>query len=607
MNEIRGMAKTVRQLLADTKYSVDYYQREYKWEEKQLKELIDDLASRFLQDYEAGHARFSVADYGHYFLGSIIISKKENQSFIIDGQQRLTSLTLFLIYLNNLQKAYKDPVEINSLIFSAHFGQRSFNMNVEEWASCLDALYTGRPFDEVDKPESVQNIVQRYSEIETLLPEEIVDGALLHFIDWLTEKVHLVEITAYSDEDAYTIFETMNDRGLSLNPTDMLKGYLLAKISDVKKRNTMNVLWKQQITKFEAFYKEAPADFFKTWLRSQYAENIRDRKKGSKPGDFDRIGTEFHRWIRDYQSRIGLDNQESFIQFIERDMNFYARHYRHLLKAANSFQEGWESIYYNAQLGFTTQYQLLLAPLLPEDSEEVAHHKFKLVGLYLDILLNRRLWNLHNIGFSTMQYAMYLLMRDIRRQSVEELRSNLYNRLKAEKESFTSNTRFGLNQRNYFFIRLMLMRITHYIEQKSNFPSQYKTYMTSTGKAKFEVEHIWANKPERHRDEFPQPADFHEYRNRIGGLLLLPKSFNASYGALPYPEKVTHYYSQNLLAKSLSEQSYEHCPGFLQFAEQSHLPFKPYAAFNREALDERQELYIQIAEQLWNPEQLIHI
>jgi uncharacterized protein with ParB-like and HNH nuclease domain len=46
----------------------------------------------------------------------------------------------------------------------------------------------------------------------------------------------LVEITAYSDEDAYTIFETMNDRGLSLSPTDMLKGFLLANIEDPAKR-----------------------------------------------------------------------------------------------------------------------------------------------------------------------------------------------------------------------------------------------------------------------------------------------------------------------------------------------------------------------------------
>ena len=48
----------------------------------------------------------------------------------------------------------------------------------------------------------------------------------------LTEKVRLFEIRAASDEDAYTIFETMNDRGLSLTPLDMLKGYLLANIGE---------------------------------------------------------------------------------------------------------------------------------------------------------------------------------------------------------------------------------------------------------------------------------------------------------------------------------------------------------------------------------------
>ncbi len=63
-------------------------------------------------------------------------------------------------------------------------------------------------------------------------------------MDWLVENVHLVEIKAYSDEDAYTIFETMNDRGLSLTPTDMLKGYLLANIKDVEKRNQASRVWK---------------------------------------------------------------------------------------------------------------------------------------------------------------------------------------------------------------------------------------------------------------------------------------------------------------------------------------------------------------------------
>ena len=71
--EIEGKGKTVRELLAGRKYSIDYYQREYKWQTKQVAELIDDLSAKFLESHEAGHERAAVAEYGHYFLGSIIV------------------------------------------------------------------------------------------------------------------------------------------------------------------------------------------------------------------------------------------------------------------------------------------------------------------------------------------------------------------------------------------------------------------------------------------------------------------------------------------------------------------------------------------------------
>jgi len=609
MNEIRGDAKNLRSLLAGTKYAIDYYQREYRWEEKQIRELVEDLTSRFLQDYETVHPRSAVANYGHYFLGSIIISKKDNQYFIVDGQQRLTSLTLLLIFLNNLQKKWTNHVPIESLIFANHFGESSFNMNVEEWADCLNALNTEQSFDETDQPDSVQNIVRRYHDIETLFPAEIRDESLLHFIDWLIEKVYLVEITAYSDEDAYTIFETMNDRGLSLSLTDMLKGYLLAKISNAKKRDALNAFWKLRIRELEEIDKEASADFFKAWLRSQYADSIRERKKAAKPGDFDRIGTEFHRWVQDHQDKMGLDSQDTFIQFIERNFRFYSDAYKQVIQASRTLTPNLEPIFYNAQLGFTTQYQLLLSPLSPQDTKEQVKLKFKLVSTYLDILLNRRLWNWHNIGFSTMQYAMFLLLRDIRHKSVDELANHLYQRLQTDNETFNSNKRFYLTQRNTNFVQLILARITDYVEQASGLSSNYVHYVTETGKKKFEVEHIWANKPEQHTEDFTHPVDFREYRHRIGGLLLLPKSFNASYGALPYTEKVQHYSdsAQNLLARSLNSQSYERNPGFLKFIAKSGLPFKPYEDFSKISLDERQELYCQIAEQLWSPERLLTI
>ena len=99
--EIDGKGRTIRELLAGRKYSIDYYQREYKWQRKQLVELIDDLAAKFLESHEPANDRNAVADYGHYFLGSIILSDKDGRKFIIDGQQRLTTLTLLLIFLHH--------------------------------------------------------------------------------------------------------------------------------------------------------------------------------------------------------------------------------------------------------------------------------------------------------------------------------------------------------------------------------------------------------------------------------------------------------------------------------------------------------------------------
>jgi len=88
-------------------------------------------------------------------------------------------------------------------------------------------------------------------------------------------------------------------------------------------------------------------------------------------------------------------------------------------------------------------------------------------------------------------------------------------------------------------------------------------------------------------------------------LLLLPKSFNGSYGDKPYVEKREHYYGQNLLAQSLHEKAYDHNPGFRKFRDESGLAFRPHAKFKKADLDARQELYRQIAEQIWNPKILM--
>src|SRR6201997_2656717 len=194
---------------------------------------------------------------------------------------------------------------------------------------------------------------------------------------------------------------------------------------------------------------------------------------------------------------------------------------------------------------------------------------------------------------------MFLVMRDIRDKNAAELAGLLRERLDAETETFSSNDRFRLHGMNGRQIHRLLARMTDYVETRSGQASRYAEY-AQRGRNGYEIEHIWADHPERHTDEFAHPSEFQEYRNRIGGLLLLPKSFNASYGDAPYAEKIEHYNSQNLLARSLHKNAYEHNPGFKRFLERSGLEFKTHAEFKRADLDQRQVLYQRLAEKIWS-------
>ena len=610
MKEIQAKTRSVRELLSDTKYGIDYYQREYKWQTKQIVELVSDLTTAFLEEYQPQHERKDVASYGHYFLGSIVISHSEEKKQIVDGQQRLTSLTLLLIYLHNIQKDRPDAVSIEKMIFSEEYGEKSFNLDIPERNECMNALFDGTPYDAVDQVESIQNLIGRYNDIEEAFPAEIAnDKALPYFVDWLRNKTQLVEITAYADADAYTIFETMNDRGLSLSNTDMLKGYLLASITDTAKRAEANKEIKQWLLTFakrdsERDTKESEADFFKAWLRAKYAQDIRERKKGAKPEDFDLIGTEYHRWVRAKDDLIGLNTSDDFNRWVRQDLRFFARVYLELLDASETLKPGLDSVRFNADHGFTQQFQVLLAPLLPTDDEATVKAKLKLTADYLDCWLNRRLWNFKSIDYSTLQYATFLLTKELRNLSLDALRDKLITRLTNEQKELSLDDQPYLNNWNAKSLHRQLARFTHWLEEQSGQPGRYLEYIVRSGKNAYEIEHLWANHFERHTDEFAHAQEFSAHRNRVGGLVLLPKKINASLNDKAYIDKLEHYQSENLLARSLHPMCYVHNPGFLKLKAETGLPFEPFTEFKKANFDERFSLYKGIAELLWSADRL---
>lgn len=615
MRKIEGQARTIRDVLSGKRYSIDYYQREYRWHRKQVAELLEDLSEQFLDSYVETHERKKVAQYGHYFLGSIILSQRDSEVFIVDGQQRLTTLSLLLILLQLRQVDRPDRVKLEELIYAERFGTRTFNIAVPERSAAMESLYKGEIPDTANASESVQNIVARFADLLELFDEtEIDEQALPFFCDWLIENVHIVEITAATDEDAYTIFETMNDRGLSLSPLDMLKGYLLANISDADKRNLAAAVWRDRIASLRKIGKDEDSDAVKAWLRGRHAQTVRERRRGAENQDFEKIGTEFHRWVSNNEEILGLKTSGGFFTLTHEEMPFYLRQYERLRRAAETPVAGLEPVYHVGCFNFTLQYPMLLAALDRFDSEQVIQQKIRLVANFLDILLARRAVNYLSLTFSALNYTLFGVIKEIRGKAPAELAALLKQKLADQGCDFNGAKdgarkgmeQFSLNQWSKRYIKVLLARMTAWLEQQSGQNTSVATYLAE-GKGRFEVEHIWADKYRRHSDEFNSAAEFSEFRNRFGGLLLLPKSFNASYGDLAYDKKLPHYNSQNLLARSLDPQCYKHNPGFLKLIKEHGLQFKAHPSFMKKDIEERGELYHRLAERIWNAESLLTV
>lgn len=618
MSTITPHYRTVQQLLQSQSFSIDEYQREYKWEKENINELLSDLQGKFQSSYKVGDDTKKVGNYEEYFLGSIIVSKRNGKSYLIDGQQRVTSLTLLLICLYRAAKERNLQViqTIAPLIFSDNLGEPRFNLDIPERLPVIEALFKGEPFNPDGKDESVQTMFSRYGEIEQNDLIADLGDALPHFAYWLLTKVGLIEIATANDNYAYAIFETMNDRGKPLSPVDMLKAYLLAPILDEDKRGDANQKWKKQILELITwrgeYEAERDANCIKSWFRAQYAESIRDRKAGSVDKDWELIGSTFHRWVRDNQVRLGVGSEAKNLKLITESLPFFSRAYRTVLDASRKYTPGLESVFYNAHNEFTWQTTVLLAPLVITDDDSTMRRKIAATATYLDIWLMRRTVNYIRVGYSSTSYAMYLLCKDIRGKSLADLVGILYEKLVQDDVTLdgsiskgrTGVEGLGLNQFSRRYIYHLLARVTTYVEVGAGKPDLFDKYVDRTSKNPCDIEHIWADDYSKYKGECATLQEFQDLRNHVAGLLLLPADVNRSLQDKPFTAKAPHYAKQNLYAASLTVSTYQHQPQFEQFRKLKGLPFKPYEKFGRAEQLERRTLIKQLANQIWSPERL---
>jgi uncharacterized protein with ParB-like and HNH nuclease domain len=618
MSTITPHYRSIQQLLQSQSFSIDEYQREYKWEKENINELLSDLQAKFFSHYKPGDETTAVSGYGEYFLGSIIVSKRNGKNYLVDGQQRVTSLTLLLICLYRAAQGKGLPViqTMAPLIFSDNLGQPKFNLDIPERLPVIKALFEGEAFSPDGKDESIQTMFARYGEIEAndLMAE--LGEALPHFIYWLMTQVGLIEISTDNDSYAYAIFETMNDRGKPLSPVDMLKAYLLAPIEDTQARTQVNHIWKQQVLELISWggipEQERDDNCIKAWLRAQYAETIRERKARSVDKDWELIGSVFHRWVRDHSLRLGLGKAQANQKFMAESFPFFAKAYRRILDASAHYTPGLQAVYYNAHNDFTWQSTVLLAPLVETDDEETVGRKMAVTATYLDIWLMRRVVNYIRVGYSSTSYSMWLLCREIRRKPLAELVDMLTKKLSEDDVTFKGSPaknrggveELGLNQFSRRYVFHLLARLTAITEVGSGRADTFDKYVDRTLKNPFDIEHIWADDFASHSDLFASAQEFHEWRDHVASLLLLPADVNRSLQDKGYVQKSPHYAKQNFYAASLTTGVYQHQPQFEKFRVNNKLPFRSFISFGKEEQQNRRELVAALVEVVWSTDRI---
>lgn len=473
-NKIHAEDLALNKLFTHNRYKIESFQREYRWEKKHVEALISDLSTNFFCCYNQGDTMDDVNDYNCYYMGPVVLCDENGSKSIVDGQQRLTSFTLLFIYLHHIQKQLPEDnrADLMQYLYVRKAGKNTLVLNVPSRETILEKLLA-MEVDNVDtigeevyqsKDESVVNIYDRYCDICTLFPEELKDDEILPlFIEWLQEKVTFVQIDAYSIENAYSIFETMNDRGLNLGPAEILKAYLLSKIEDEEKGEEMNQFWKERIASMRYIGgPQADELFIRAWLRAKYALTTRAKIAGAENEDFEIIGNQFNSWIKANAKRLGLKQPIDYYNFVKSDFAFYSSIYIDLFHYQHQESRDTLPFYITAQypLADSLQLPLFFSPIMKTDGNKEILHKLYLINTYIDVYINRRmLWN-KSVTQSTVRDFIYSLVRDIRGMSVENLKEYLNNSLHVQFDEMLKGN-YSL-QSNMIYTHYFLGRVMHY-------------------------------------------------------------------------------------------------------------------------------------------------
>ncbi len=225
---------------------IPIYQRVYSWEKEQCKQLWDDIIKIGGDDKMDGHFISSIL----YVLDGITHS--DNALLIIDGQQRLTTITLLLTALRDhlSDEVKRKEIEDHYLINSDKDGDKKFRLILSE--SDKDTLLSLIDKDRRKPSEPSSKIVENFKLFEEWISQ---DTNKLETIFKGLEKLMIVEIALEKGkDDPQLIFESMNSKGMELTQTDLIRNYIVMETEIEKQEgfyNIYNKYWRAMEEEFK--------------------------------------------------------------------------------------------------------------------------------------------------------------------------------------------------------------------------------------------------------------------------------------------------------------------------------------------------------------------
>ncbi len=297
----------------NNQFVIPIYQRLYSWKKEQCEQLWDDIIKIGGNDKMNGH-----------FIGSILyvldgIKHSNNPLLIIDGQQRLTTITLLFIALRNylndedefLEKFSRQKIQNRYLINSDEKGDKKFRLILSE--SDKDTLLFLIDKNKREPSEPSLKIVENFKLFEKWISE---NTDKLETIFKGLEKLMIVWIALKKEkDDPQLIFESMNSKGIELTQTDLIRNYIVMETEDGKQEDFYNQYWRAMEEEFKRSKKQSKReDPFNKFVRHYLTI-----KTGKIPNE-KRVYEAFKR----YQQERGIET-EVLLQDLQKYCGFFCQ------------------------------------------------------------------------------------------------------------------------------------------------------------------------------------------------------------------------------------------------------------------------------------------